>query len=119
LLYDRFKAFDGATDKGLIFFACELIDKNGDMLKKYVLQHAQNWNLGDEFTNWVNESCAFCNTLVDRIVPGFPKDEIAKFRKSLDLKTTWWWWANIFIFGSSKLRNGFRKNSLPKKPGWT
>lgn len=83
LLYDRFKTFDGAADKGLIFFACELIDRNGDMLKKYVLQHAANWNLGDEFAYWVNESCAFCNTLVDRIVPGFPKDEIAQIQQEL------------------------------------
>ena len=83
LLYKRFKAFEGAADKGLIFFACELIDKNGDMLKKYVLQHAQNWNLETEFTQWVNESCAFCNTLVDRIVPGFPKDEIVEIQQTL------------------------------------
>jgi tagaturonate reductase len=83
LLYNRYKAFGGATDKGLIFFTCELIDRNGDMLKKYVLQHAANWNLGDEFINWVNQSCAFCNTLVDRIVPGFPKDEIKEIQKEL------------------------------------
>lgn len=83
LLYERYKAFSGAADKGLIFFACELIDKNGDTLKKYVLQHATNWNLGDEFIQWVNESCAFCNTLVDRIVPGFPKDEIKNIQEEL------------------------------------
>lgn len=83
LLYQRFKAFGGAADKGLIFFACELIDRNGDTLKKYVLQHAERWNLGDEFTGWVNQYCAFCNTLVDRIVPGFPKDEIENIQKEL------------------------------------
>ncbi len=83
LLYKRFKAFDGASDKGLIFFACELIDKNGETLKKYVLQHAENWKLGEEFINWVNNSCAFCNTLVDRIVPGFPKDEIKSIQEEL------------------------------------
>jgi len=83
LLYKRYQAFDGATDKGLIFFACELIDRNGDTLKKYVLKHAENWNLGDDFVRWVKESCAFCNTLVDRIVPGFPKDEIADIQKEI------------------------------------
>jgi len=83
LLYQRFKAFNGAADKGLIFFACELIDKNGDTLKKYVLQHAVNWKLGDGFIQWVNESCAFCNTLVDRIVPGFPKDEIIQIQQEI------------------------------------
>jgi len=83
LLYERFKAFEGASDKGLIFFTCELIDRNGDMLKKYVLKHANNWNLGDEFTQWVETACAFCNTLVDRIVPGFPKDDIKEIQAEL------------------------------------
>ena len=83
LLYERFKAFEGAADKGLIFFTCELIDRNGDMLKKYVLQHAQNWNLGDEFVQWIKSACAFCNTLVDRIVPGFPKDDIKEIQAEL------------------------------------
>lgn len=83
LLYQRYKTFKGDTDKGLIFFSCELIDKNGDTLKKYVLQHAINWQLGDEFISWVNQCCAFCNTLVDRIVPGFPKEEIMQIQQEL------------------------------------
>ncbi|HKJ43735.1 MAG TPA: tagaturonate reductase [Sunxiuqinia sp.] len=83
LLYERFKAFDGAADKGLIFFTCELIDRNGDMLKKYVLKHANIWNLGSEFIDWLETACAFCNTLVDRIVPGFPKDDIKDIQAEL------------------------------------
>lgn len=83
LLYERYKAFDGARDKGLIFFTCELIDRNGDMLKKYVLKHAKNWNLGEAFIQWVETACAFCNTLVDRIVPGFPKDDIKEIQAEL------------------------------------
>ncbi len=74
-LYLRFKAFDGAMDKGLVFIPCELIDDNGKTLKKYVLQHAANWNLGDEFTNWVENACIFTSTLVDRIVTGYPREE--------------------------------------------
>lgn len=89
LLYKRFKAFNGAKDKGLIFFACELIDKNGEVLKQYVLQHAQNWNLGQEFIQWIDESCAFCNTLVDRIVSGFPKDEIIEIQQELGYEDNW------------------------------
>ena len=84
LLYQRFQAFEGAADKGLIFFTCELIDRNGDMLKKYVLQHATNWKLGDEFVSWVENHCAFCNTLVDRIVPGFPKEDINEIQAELN-----------------------------------
>ena len=83
LLYQRFQAFEGAADKGLIFFTCELIDRNGDMLKKYVLQHAKNWNLGSGFISWVEQHCAFCNTLVDRIVPGFPKEDIKEIQAEL------------------------------------
>jgi tagaturonate reductase len=83
LLHERFKAFEGANDKGLIFFCCELIDRNGDMLKKYVLKYAENWKLGTEFKKWVETSCAFCNTLVDRIVPGFPKDDIHEIQAEL------------------------------------
>lgn len=83
LLYTRYKTFDGDKSKGLIFFACELIDRNGDMLKKYVVQHAQNWKLEAEFINWINEACCFCSTLVDRIVPGFPRDEIKEIQQEL------------------------------------
>jgi tagaturonate reductase len=83
MLYARYKAFNGDKSKGLIFFACELIDRNGDMLKKFVLQHATNWNLESEFIQWINEACCFCSTLVDRIVPGFPKDEIKEIQAEL------------------------------------
>jgi tagaturonate reductase len=76
LLYARYKAFAGAADKGLILIPCELIDRNGDMLKKYVLQHAQAWGLEPEFCAWVENSNYFLNTLVDRIVPGYPRDEV-------------------------------------------
>nr|WP_320117125.1 tagaturonate reductase [uncultured Marinifilum sp.] len=83
LLYRRFKTFNGDTAKGLIIICCELIDRNADFLQKYVKQHANNWNLEPEFLAWLDESCAFCNTLVDRIVPGFPKDDIAEVHKEL------------------------------------
>jgi len=49
LLYKRFKTFNGASDKGLIVIPCELIDRNGDNLKKIILQYAADWNLGDDF----------------------------------------------------------------------
>lgn len=74
-LYIRFKEFNGAMDKGLVFIPCELIDDNGKTLKKYVLKHAENWKLGDEFINWIENACVFTSTLVDRIVTGYPRDE--------------------------------------------
>lgn len=73
-LYERFKAFDGAKDKGLVFIPCELIDDNGKTLKKYVLQHAADWNLGQDFISWVENDNIFTSTLVDRIVTGYPRD---------------------------------------------
>lgn len=60
---------------GFIFLPCELIDKNGAKLKETVLKYAQLWNLGEDFINWVNSENIFCNTLVDRINTGYPKDE--------------------------------------------
>ncbi len=60
---------------GFVFLPCELIDRNGDNLKKTVLQYADLWNLGDGFVNWINNENVFCNTLVDRINTGYPKDE--------------------------------------------
>ena len=83
LLHQRYQAFNGAEDKGLIFLPCELIDRNGDMLKKLVLKHAENWQLDESFINWIKNSCVFCNTLVDRIVPGFPKDDIKEVQAEL------------------------------------
>ncbi|MEN8906701.1 MAG: tagaturonate reductase [Clostridiales bacterium] len=76
LLYKRFTYFKGDESKGFILLPCELIDRNGDKLKNIVLQYANDWNLGDEFVNWLNNSNYFLNTLVDRIVTGYPKDEI-------------------------------------------
>ncbi|MBP3381912.1 MAG: tagaturonate reductase [Clostridia bacterium] len=61
--------------RGFIFLPCELIEKNGETLKKMVLQYADLWQLGDAFKQWVETENIFCNTLVDRIVTGYPRDE--------------------------------------------
>ena len=58
---------------GLLILPCELIDNNGDALRECVRKYASDWNYGDAFLSWLN-TCNFCNTLVDRIVTGFPKD---------------------------------------------
>lgn len=74
-LYERFKHFQGAEDKGLHIIPCELIENNGLTLKKYILQYAQLWNIEEGFSAWVENSNFFHNTLVDRIVPGYPREE--------------------------------------------
>ncbi|WP_152287577.1 tagaturonate reductase [Flavicella marina] len=86
LLYKRFQTFGGASDKGLILIPCELIDKNGDNLKRIILQYAADWNLGEEFVEWINEDNIFCNTLVDRIVPGYPRDKMDAITEELGYK---------------------------------
>ncbi|GAB3533850.1 tagaturonate reductase [Pontibacter brevis] len=83
LLHHRFQHFKGAPDKGLIVIPTELIEKNGEALKHIVLRYAQEWQLSEEFSNWVNDSNTFCNTLVDRIVPGFPHETIKEIQQEL------------------------------------
>ncbi len=60
---------------GFVLLPCELIDRNGDNLKRCVLQYADIWALGEDFKRFVCEQNVFCNTLVDRINTGYPKGE--------------------------------------------
>ena len=76
LLYRRFKYFDGDRTKGFIILPCELIFLNGKELKKCILQYIDLWGLEPEFKAWFEEACGVYCTLVDRIVPGYPKDNI-------------------------------------------
>ena len=71
LLERRFKNGLG----GFIILPCELIDRNGDNLKKCVLAYADLWNMGEDFKAWVENENVFTNTLVDRINTGYPKGE--------------------------------------------
>ncbi len=85
-LYERYKAFTGAMDRGLLFLPVELIDNNGAELKRIVLQYADEWELGEEFKNWVVNANEFTSTLVDRIVTGYPRDQIDYFEEKLGYK---------------------------------
>ena len=85
-LYERYKAFNGDPRKGLLFLPVELIDNNGAELKRIVLKYAEEWELGQEFTEWVNTANEFTSTLVDRIVTGYPRDEISYFEEKLGYK---------------------------------
>ena len=78
LLYRRCRHFNGDKSKGLIIFPCELIFLNGKELKKCIRQYIGLWNLGEDFRNWFETACGVYCTLVDRIVPGYPKDNIAE-----------------------------------------
>ncbi|MCD8390687.1 MAG: tagaturonate reductase [Firmicutes bacterium] len=63
---------------GFILFPCELIDRNGDALKECVLKYADDFGYGADFKDWINRENHFTNTLVDRIVTGYPKDAAAE-----------------------------------------
>ena len=83
VLYERFKTYEGAMDKGLLILPLELIDKNGQKLRELILRYAEEWSLEPEFAVWVNQACHFANTLVDRIVTGYPRTEAKAFEKQL------------------------------------
>ncbi len=82
-LYDRYVAFGGSKESGVIMLPVELIDRNGDKLRTCVLRLAEVWNLPAEFTAWLNDACVFCCTLVDRIVTGYPRAEAAALCEQL------------------------------------
>ena len=98
LLYERYKFFNGDSSKGFIFIPCELIDNNGTELKKAILQNAGNWQLPDAFVEWIHNANYFTNTLVDRIVTGYPKDEAEDLTKALGYKDNLLVAAEIFHF---------------------
>jgi tagaturonate reductase len=83
LLYRRFKTFSGDPAKGLVIIPCELIDRNGDRLKEIVLRLSREWGYEEEFIRWLETSNHFLNSLVDRIVTGYPKDEAQKLAEEL------------------------------------
>lgn len=84
LLYERFKHFKGDASKGVTIIPCELIDYNSETLKKYILQYVDLWKLEDAFKTWVSDACTYHSTLVDRIVPGYPRAEIEEYNSKLD-----------------------------------
>lgn len=88
LLYKRFKHFKGDATKGLTIIPCELINNNADTLKEIILKYCSDWQLEEAFTSWILNSNSFHNTLVDRIVPGYPRAEIDAYNQQLDYSDT-------------------------------
>lgn len=74
-LLERFKAFQGSAESGMVIIPTELIVGNGTKLREIILKQAQENNLGNDFINWLEQHNQFCNSLVDRIVPGKPDAE--------------------------------------------
>lgn len=88
LLYRRYKTFNGCPSKGLIHMPCELIFLNGHHLKECIYQYIELWkeDLGADyegFKEWFTKYNYVCATLVDRIVPGFPRKDIAAIQEKV------------------------------------
>lgn len=86
LLYHRYEHFKGDPAKGLIILPCELIFLNGKELKKCIHQYIALWDLGEGFKDWFEQACGVYCTLVDRIVPGYPKDTIDQIHERIGFK---------------------------------
>ena len=112
-LYHRYKAFNGAADKGIIAIPCELIDKNGDNLKRIVRQYAEEWKLEEGFLEWLDTACDFCNSLVDRIVPGYPRAEAERICNDLGYKDNLLDSAEIFLLWVIECHGKTHEDELP------
>ncbi len=71
-LLERFKAFNGSAASGMVIVPTELITDNGSKLESIVLELAHRNDLDFKFIEWLETHNTFCNSLVDRIVPGKP-----------------------------------------------
>jgi tagaturonate reductase len=74
-LFERFKAFGGSAESGMVIVPTELIVDNGSKLQEIVIRQANEHQLGADFVTWLETANHFCSSLVDRIVPGQPDKE--------------------------------------------
>jgi len=80
-LYERYQHFQGRATAGCIIIPTELIVDNASRLREIILQYAALWQLEPGFADWLAAHNRFCNTLVDRIIPGFPANADAIFAR--------------------------------------
>jgi tagaturonate reductase len=78
-LYHRFIS----QKSGMVIIPCELVENNGTLLKQIVLKIIDDWEFPNSFKKWIEQENIFCNTLVDRIITGFPSVEIEQINASL------------------------------------
>ena len=83
LLKVRYDHFGGDMNKGLAIVPCELIDHNGDELKRCLVELAKINNMDEKFIEWMTTACHYTSTLVDRIVPGYPRDNADAIREEM------------------------------------
>ena len=85
-LWERFQHFRASPGKGCYLLPCELIENNAEQLKECILKYIEHWNLPDAFRLWIDQHNFFCNTLVDRIVTGFPQDQSGELWSNLGFR---------------------------------
>ncbi len=83
LLHHRYQYFKGSLPTDLVILPCELIEKNGKKLQECILKYCEQWSFSEDFKQWLTKNVIFCNTLVDRIVPGFPKENITDIQNQI------------------------------------
>jgi tagaturonate reductase len=108
LLADRWREFSGDPSAGLDIVPCELVEDNGQLLRGLVTRHAREHGLPGDFLSWLDTACGFHDSLVDRIVPGFPRDSadalMAQWRVRDDVPVVGEDYAQWAIAGSARLR---------------
>lgn len=115
-LYRRFQKF-GADGKGFVILPCELIDKNGKVLKDCVEKYIEQWNLEPEFLQWVEEKNVFCSTLVDRIITGYPSGEAKQLNTENGFEDTLMDTGEVFAFWAIEGPEWLKKELLFDQAG--
>jgi tagaturonate reductase len=88
-LMERYRAFGGSKESGMVIIPAELIPDNGTKLKEIILALAKYNEVEEAFITWIVKDNVFCNSLVDRIVSGKPsKEELAKLESTLGYSDT-------------------------------
>ncbi len=116
-LYERYVNFQGDSEKGLLILPVELIEENGNALRACVTKYIKLWSLGEDFKNWILTNSYFSNTLVDRIVTGFPEDDAEKIFEKLGYKDNLLDTAEPFFFWAIEIDDKWRNVFPADKSG--
>ncbi|MBO5066716.1 MAG: tagaturonate reductase [Clostridia bacterium] len=115
-LYERYSFFNGSDGSTVYVLPVELIDNNGTELYRCVKEYAKKWNLPDNFFLWL-QKCSFSNTLVDRIVTGYPKKDAEAIFEKLDYTDKLLDTAEPFFFWAIEDKNGLKEAFPAHKSG--
>jgi len=112
-LFERWSALGRDKAPGFQLMPCELIDHNADELRSCILRHAAEWKLDPGFVAWIDAANDFYATLVDRIVPGYPRQEAAELEKQLGYEDRFIVAAELFHLLVVERKAGARPFELP------